>query len=105
MTEQEWLACEYPQKMLEFLEDKASERKIRLAAVACCRSLWQHLLTDDRSRNAIDVAEQFADGNVSEEELARAWEAAGDVRPSREWRCCPPASSLGACAHRCLVCS
>jgi hypothetical protein len=81
MTEAEWLVCRELWKMLYFLEDKASERRLRLFAVACCRLFW-HLLTDDRSRRAIEVTERFADGEASEEELGRAWEAAGAVNPS-----------------------
>ena len=34
MTEQEWLACIKPAAMLRFLKGKASERKLRLSAVA-----------------------------------------------------------------------
>ena len=35
MTEAEWLTCNDPTRMLEFLRGKASERKLRLYACAC----------------------------------------------------------------------
>jgi hypothetical protein len=82
MTEAEWLECADPQKMLEFLRGKASERRLRLLACACCIHIW-HLLTDARSRKAIEVAEQCADGWASPQALLEAsdsaWAAAKEM--------------------------
>ncbi len=52
-----------------------TDRELRLFAVWCARQV-QHLLTDPRSINAIDVAERYANGEATDEELAAAWDAA-----------------------------
>ena len=59
------------------------EREKRLFAVWCARQV-QHLMTDPRSLAALDVVEQFANGQASLEELGAAtnaaWAAATDAR-------------------------
>jgi hypothetical protein len=71
MTEAEWLACENPAPMLEFLRGRASERKLRLFAVARCRLFRPHWSDRWPTREAVDAAEQLSDGLIQPEQLAR----------------------------------
>jgi len=50
----------------------------RLYAVWCARQV-QHLMTDQRSIDALDVAERYGNGQATDAELAAAWSAAGDA--------------------------
>lgn len=83
MTENEWLHSSDPQRMLEHILKKASERKLRLFACACGRRA-QSLLKDNESHTALDLAEQFADGQVAEADLQSAWVAASHVKLIRK---------------------
>jgi hypothetical protein len=80
MTEADWLACEEPPKMLDFLRGsgQVSDRKLQLFGVACCRRVWRSL-SDGRSRDAVEWAELFAEGRASAEELRAARIAAHDA--------------------------
>lgn len=63
MTEAEWLAATDPNAMLASLlvKGRPSERRSRLLASACCRTIW-HALTDRRFRQSIEAAENCAAG-------------------------------------------
>lgn len=74
MTEAEWLTGTDFYPMLKFLDSKISPRKGRLLACACCRRLEGHL-RDERSREAIAVAEQYADGLATKTALRKGRQA------------------------------
>jgi hypothetical protein len=71
MTEQEWFAGTDPTSMVLFLKDTSSHRKLRLFACACCRRIWPWL-TEQPSRQAVEVAEQYADGLATPQALHQA---------------------------------
>lgn len=84
MMADEWLECDDAQDMLCSLEGrKPSSRKLRLFATACCRLLMP-LLTDERSRRVVEVAERYAEGMANDEELADARESARLVVQERQ---------------------
>ncbi|AWM39422.1 hypothetical protein GobsT_22540 [Gemmata obscuriglobus] len=82
MTKDEWLSCTDAMAMLQFLRDqpvcRPSSRQLRLLACACCRHGWD-LLTDQRSRNAVEIGERYADGRASDRKRRSAYRAASDA--------------------------
>jgi hypothetical protein len=63
------------------------DREIRLYAAWCARQV-QHLMTDPRSLAALDVAERYAQGLATDEELRDALDAAraaGDAARAAAW--------------------
>ncbi len=82
MTEAQWRVCESPMLMLEYLRGRTSERKLWLFGVGCCRRMWEEMC-DNRSRRAVELVEQLADGQATRAEVdaavEEADEAAGDL--------------------------
>jgi hypothetical protein len=60
------------------------DREWRLFAVWCARKV-QHLMTDPRSIAALDVAEWYANGEATAEELDAAWYSAWDAAWDPAW--------------------
>nr|BAR33223.1 hypothetical protein [uncultured Mediterranean phage uvMED] len=62
------------------------EHKIKwqLLAVKFSRQV-QHLMKDERSINALDVAERYANGEATDSELKTARDAAEDARTANAW--------------------
>jgi hypothetical protein len=101
MNEADWLTCTDPRAMIEFLEralvpadtaprilpfsgptpgaqahaqrpfQAAGARRLRLFGAACCRRFWTYL-HDERLREALAVAESYADGAGTERDRIRA---------------------------------
>jgi hypothetical protein len=71
MNEAEWQGGSELLAMLAYLHGRSSARKWRLFSCACVREVG-HLLPDRRSRQVFFVAERFADGLATAEELAGA---------------------------------
>jgi hypothetical protein len=72
VNEKQWLDCTQVARMLPQVRYRLGPRKLRLLACACCRRAW-HLLTAERSRRAIALAERFADGLVNADRLQQAY--------------------------------
>lgn len=66
MTEQEWLHCDNPLRLLAFLNGKASERNLRLFVVGCFRR-WRDKMSPE-GQTLLALTERLADGLLSEEE-------------------------------------
>ena len=78
MTEKEWKHCVEPRMLFKHLVESArtTERKHRLLACGWCRLTSWDLLTDERSKKAVEAAELYADGALTKRKLDSAREGA-----------------------------
>lgn len=90
MTEAEWAVCQESEKMLEYLAGRASDRKLRLFACACCFEVW-YLLRDKNSKKAATTSERYAEGLLAAPRMAGLHEAAGQA--ITEWATFPQAAA------------
>jgi len=67
MTEQEWLTTTNPYDLTDYKACR-SERKRRLLSCAFARRVL-FLISDNRYQQAVDIAERYADGVATEEEM------------------------------------
>jgi hypothetical protein len=58
--------------MVNFVQENASDRKLRLFAVACCR-INEHLLPNNNLRDSIGVIEDYADGLANNKDLQKVY--------------------------------
>src|SRR5262245_48715963 len=72
MTEAEWAKCKDPDKMLDFLLERTTERKFRLFACACVRRHLDLLQGYRWSGKAVEAAEEFIDGRLTRAQMNRA---------------------------------
>jgi hypothetical protein len=75
MTEADWDTATDPGAMLTLAAPRVSDRKLRLYLTGCCRRRWE-LFTDARCREAVEIAERYADGRATDAELVHGVNAA-----------------------------
>jgi hypothetical protein len=68
--------------MLVYLGARASDRKLRLFACACCRRMW-HLAKVPDLKRALELLEAFIEGAARDTDRGRAHKLGGQVLQSR----------------------
>jgi hypothetical protein len=86
MTEKEWLNCDFPPTMLDYLGDYADEatrhfrrqqageishRKSWLLALACCRRI-EHLLPNKQTKAVLKALERYLEGKGTAKQVKKA---------------------------------
>src|SRR5262245_24049403 len=91
MTKDEWLACDDPTPMLEYVRRRAGDRRLPLFGCACCRRVWPADPGPDVAalRRAAETVADGAAGDAARERARRSADAltrSGDAaRESLAW--------------------
>jgi hypothetical protein len=87
VTEAEWLNAIDPQELMRFVQASGTHngRRCRLFACACVRLIWG-LLPHPACREAVEAAEEYADGAAGAERLADALTGLRSLPDRRGWR-------------------
>jgi hypothetical protein len=88
-TEADWLTCNDTQPLVELLRGRTSDRKLRLFVCESLRQVsmyqkkprgpWEHEIVPQWTLEVVEVAERFADGKATKEELAKSRSSRGDT--------------------------
>ena len=95
MTRTTWLTSTNPVEQAP--EWSVAHRSVCGLSCACVRRYWP-LLTDERSRRAVEVAERIADDDMTEGTLLPAWEEANDAAIAQTLDC-PQVQRPGCCGN------
>ena len=68
----QWLDCDDEMKMGSFIENFHDQNALRKFALLNAKSIVQQMI-DDRSQNAVAIAEAYLNGEVSQNDLERAY--------------------------------
>jgi hypothetical protein len=82
VTESEWIDCSDPLTLLAALPHRVHDRALRLAACALWRRYWR-LTRSNPEREAVRIAERFADGDATLSALASRRSAGMGLAESR----------------------
>ena len=75
-----------------------TDKELRLFAVWCCRKIWDSI-TDERCRNAVEVAERYANGEATDDELIAVRDVARDAVKNVQGLNVPEGNALAAALY------
>jgi hypothetical protein len=90
-----WDKCERGDWMLWIAKKQGVDLRVLTRAKVECAKVVEHLIKDERSINALRVAERFADGDATREELSTVY-AYADVAVAYAYAVAAAAADVGS---------